>query len=156
MGPTWGPSGADRTQVGPMLALWTLLSSIFVSWLVPVQSYDYTPGPLFTKEAPYYGYRNPYYKPKMVWEPSRVHHGNPYTNNAAYSWCLEAQRNKPGKYGKLDDHHTTTKHGKAATGTPAQYKHGFSSYRDSCYKTRRSWERLILIIEISTLVRWHL
>ena len=26
MGPTWGPSGADRTQVGPMLALWTLLS----------------------------------------------------------------------------------------------------------------------------------
>ena len=26
MGPTWGPPGADRTQVGPMLALWTLLS----------------------------------------------------------------------------------------------------------------------------------
>ena len=26
MGSTWGPSGADRTQVGPMLALWTLLS----------------------------------------------------------------------------------------------------------------------------------
>ena len=26
MGPTWGPSGADRTQVGPMLAPWTLLS----------------------------------------------------------------------------------------------------------------------------------
>ena len=26
MGPTWGPSGADRTQVGPMLAIWTLLS----------------------------------------------------------------------------------------------------------------------------------
>ena len=25
MGPTWGPSGADRTQVGPMLAPWTLL-----------------------------------------------------------------------------------------------------------------------------------
>ena len=24
MGPTWGPSGADRTQVGPMLAPWTL------------------------------------------------------------------------------------------------------------------------------------
>ena len=23
MGPTWGPSGADRTQVGPMLAPWT-------------------------------------------------------------------------------------------------------------------------------------
>ena len=26
MGPTWGPSGADRTQVGPMLGPWTLLS----------------------------------------------------------------------------------------------------------------------------------
>ena len=26
MGATWGPSGADRTQVGPMLAPWTLLS----------------------------------------------------------------------------------------------------------------------------------
>ena len=25
MGPTWGPSGADRAQVGPMLAPWTLL-----------------------------------------------------------------------------------------------------------------------------------
>ena len=26
MGPTWSPSGANRTQVGPMLAPWTLLS----------------------------------------------------------------------------------------------------------------------------------
>ena len=26
MGPTWGPSGAYRPQVGPMLAPWTLLS----------------------------------------------------------------------------------------------------------------------------------
>ena len=26
MGPIWGPFGADRTQVGPMLAPWTLLS----------------------------------------------------------------------------------------------------------------------------------
>ena len=26
MGPTWGPSGADRTQVGPLFAPWTLLS----------------------------------------------------------------------------------------------------------------------------------
>ena len=30
MGPTWGPSGAYRTQVGPMLAPWTLLSGEFV------------------------------------------------------------------------------------------------------------------------------
>ena len=28
MGPTWGPSGTDRTHVGPMLAPWTLLSGI--------------------------------------------------------------------------------------------------------------------------------
>ena len=35
MGPTWGPSGAGRTQVGPMLAPWTLLSgntSHEISW----------------------------------------------------------------------------------------------------------------------------
>ena len=29
MGPKWGPSGADMTQVGPMLAPWTLLSGNF-------------------------------------------------------------------------------------------------------------------------------
>ena len=28
MGPTWGQSGADRTQVGSMLAPWTLLSGV--------------------------------------------------------------------------------------------------------------------------------
>ena len=28
MGPTWGPSGSDRTQVGPMLAPWILLSGM--------------------------------------------------------------------------------------------------------------------------------
>ena len=28
MGPTWGPLGDERTQVGPMLAPWTLLSGI--------------------------------------------------------------------------------------------------------------------------------
>ena len=28
MGPTWGPSRAHRTQVGPMLASWTLLSGL--------------------------------------------------------------------------------------------------------------------------------
>ena len=36
MGPIWGPSGADRTQVGPMLAPWTLLSGEFFNqyWLI--------------------------------------------------------------------------------------------------------------------------
>ena len=28
MGPTWGPAGANGTQVGPMLAPWSLLSGI--------------------------------------------------------------------------------------------------------------------------------
>ena len=32
MGPTWGPSGAERTQVGPMLAPWTLLSGLLLLW----------------------------------------------------------------------------------------------------------------------------
>ena len=34
MGPTWDPSGADRTQVGPMLAPLTLLSGITSLWNV--------------------------------------------------------------------------------------------------------------------------
>ena len=35
MGPTWGPSGADRTQVGPMLAPWTLLSGLsYIIWYI--------------------------------------------------------------------------------------------------------------------------
>ena len=29
MGPTWGSSGADRTQVGPMLAAWTCYLGIY-------------------------------------------------------------------------------------------------------------------------------
>ena len=28
MGPAWGPSGANRTKMGPMLAPWTLLSGL--------------------------------------------------------------------------------------------------------------------------------
>ena len=36
MGPTWGPSGADRTQVCPMLAPWTLLSGTApMTWAKP-------------------------------------------------------------------------------------------------------------------------
>ena len=36
MGPIWGPYGAGRTQVGPMLAPWTLLS---VALSIPEHSY---------------------------------------------------------------------------------------------------------------------
>ena len=32
MGPTWGPSGSCRPQVGPMLAPWTLLSGYFIKY----------------------------------------------------------------------------------------------------------------------------
>ena len=32
IGLIWGPSGADRTQVGPMLALWTLLSGTLLNY----------------------------------------------------------------------------------------------------------------------------
>ena len=31
MGPMWGPYGADRTQVGPMLTPWTLLSGCMIN-----------------------------------------------------------------------------------------------------------------------------
>ena len=30
MGPTWGPAGTDRAQVGPTLAPWTLLSGMLL------------------------------------------------------------------------------------------------------------------------------
>ena len=33
MGPTWGPSGSCRPQMGPMLAPWTLLSGM-VGWSI--------------------------------------------------------------------------------------------------------------------------
>ena len=39
MWPTWGPSGADRTQVGPMLAPWTLLSGFVTLCLVMLTIY---------------------------------------------------------------------------------------------------------------------
>ena len=40
MGPTWGPSGADRTQVGPMLAPWTLLSGYLCSTIATHRTLD--------------------------------------------------------------------------------------------------------------------
>ena len=39
MRPTWGPSGADRTQVGSILAPWTLLSGI--SCKISASCFDY-------------------------------------------------------------------------------------------------------------------
>ena len=42
MGPIWGPSGADRTQVGPMFATWILLSVLFFAkiWEISKSYYD--------------------------------------------------------------------------------------------------------------------
>ena len=38
LGPTWGPSGADRTQLDPMLTPWTLLAGMslgeFEAWCI--------------------------------------------------------------------------------------------------------------------------
>ena len=35
MGPTWGPAGSCRPQMGPMLAPWVLLSGMACGWPVP-------------------------------------------------------------------------------------------------------------------------
>ena len=42
MGPTWGPLGADQTQVGPTLAPWTLLSGVHYKLLKHWQQLHYT------------------------------------------------------------------------------------------------------------------
>ena len=49
MGPKWGPSGADRTQLGPMLAPWTLLSGISTRFCFN-SSIIYRKGFLYEKE----------------------------------------------------------------------------------------------------------
>ena len=50
MGPTWGPSGADRAQVGPMLASWNLLSG-----LAPLcAASSASTGPDVYEEGPFY------------------------------------------------------------------------------------------------------
>ena len=42
--------------------------------------------PLFINETPYYGYRNPDYKPKTVWRSSQINNSNPYTCKTVSSW----------------------------------------------------------------------
>ena len=43
MGPMWGLSGADRTQVGPMLAPWTLLSGMLCNpWDIALTFINYS------------------------------------------------------------------------------------------------------------------
>ena len=42
MGPTWGPPGSSRPQMGPMLAPWTLLPGLYNCWRTPIQ-FSYQP-----------------------------------------------------------------------------------------------------------------
>ena len=44
--------------------------------IIPIPA---NPVPLFIKNTPFYGYRNPHYKPKTVSRPSQVYNGNPFT-----------------------------------------------------------------------------
>ena len=43
MGPTWGPSGADRTQLGPMLAPWTFLSGYGYEYCIRCPLWERSP-----------------------------------------------------------------------------------------------------------------
>ena len=44
MGPIWGPRGADRTQVGPMLVTWTFLSGTGPrSWVAEIWRFGWDP-----------------------------------------------------------------------------------------------------------------
>ena len=54
-------------------------------WKLVISKAGYRSGPLFTKKKLSYGYRDPHDKPKTVWRPSQVYHGNPYTDKTASS-----------------------------------------------------------------------
>ena len=54
MGPTWGPSGADRTQVGPILAPWTLRYGVVY---IPPPPPPPPPPPIHTIHTLDYAYR---------------------------------------------------------------------------------------------------
>ena len=52
MGSTWDPHGADKTQVGPMWATWTMLSGFVYKVLVGVTGYHLLfYSPLFCHDA---------------------------------------------------------------------------------------------------------
>ena len=69
MGPTWGPSGADRTQVGPMLAPRTLLSGIVLNT-----------GSCFIFKMSSYHHKDSYNIDKTASQLSYFYNGNPYTS----------------------------------------------------------------------------
>ena len=76
MEPTWGPSGADRTQVGPRLAPWTLLFGNSLSLL-----WRNRKGLIWYIKLPFYQYRDSHDNDKMVSWPFYLYHGYPFTSN---------------------------------------------------------------------------
>ena len=68
-----------------------ILTSTAPTVLENIKNYVFTrTGPLFTKKTPSYRYRDPHYKPKTVWRPSRVYNGNPYTDKMIRQ-CLRSE-----------------------------------------------------------------
>ena len=67
IGPTWGPSGADRTQVGPMLAPWTLLSEMHLlrAHATPAVLLSLFCGPSATSHLSH-AHRVPFYAPLII------------------------------------------------------------------------------------------
>ena len=51
--------------------------------VAPGLSLTASPGPLFTKKTPSYGYRDPHDEAKTVWRLYQVYNGNPYTDKTA-------------------------------------------------------------------------
>ena len=73
MRPTWGPPGADRTQVGPMLAPWSLLSG----QLICVSS------PGLPASIPYWHRTSPF---PLFWRQTLHHHRNDLTDRLFNVW----------------------------------------------------------------------
>ena len=96
MGPTWGPSGADRTQVGPMLAPWT-----FVIWGKT------RPGPRFNIKMPSYQYMKSHCGDKTILRPSHHYNGISYTGKMISSYWIGAQKIVPVEwFGEIRENRT--------------------------------------------------
>ena len=63
--------------------LYQICSSLFISMPLDILG-------LYSLKTQHYGYRNPHYKPKIVWPPYQVYHGNPYSNKKVSSLWIKA------------------------------------------------------------------
>ena len=126
MGPTWGPSWADRTQVGPMLAPWTLLSGYIMvklycismsQWLHACHGAEDTVYP--NKYA--HGFVVLCFVVVMQSFIMNSHevfihiHQGCFAGTGAIVRLPQCQWSKPDGYGKISQWITTTKHSKAKT-----------------------------------------